>query len=142
MNFWRILAGDPPHQPKILGDWLIGEFISLYRDPITTVKGDPTARLFVGKDKDSMQVGDKVVIYTNKCVYGLGEITGQIRIDKNPPAVKDHPYANWRKIYWIRVCRTKSSRLPPSARGKLVGDPSHYIKKLSPEVWETLILLS
>ena len=137
MSYWRILAGHQPEQSKILGDWLIGNFVSLYSKSITSVKNDKNAQNF----RDGLQIGDKVVIYTNGCVFGMGEITGEMKSGK-PPRVRNHPYSNWRKLQWIKTCKIESSRMPPSAKQKLARNPAMYIKELDREIWEVLMLLA
>lgn len=140
-NYWRMLAGDPPHQSKILGDWLIGNFISMYGDRIKDVSNDPLAAYFKGVGEKSLQIGDKIVIYTNKCVFGFGEIISEMKT--NPASgVKNHPYKNWRKVHWLKVTKIQSSQMPPSVKKRITRDPSRYIKPLDKGVWETLLLLA
>ena len=81
------------------------------------------------------------IIYTNKCVYGFGEIIGEHKTGE-PPGVKKHPYKNWRKVCWLKIVRIKASQLPPSVSHKVTRDPAGYIKKLDREIWETLMILS
>ncbi len=125
-NFYRILAGhNDAVKGKILGDWLIHDFISIFgQHKITAEDEDFNSATF-----REMPIGSKVVVYTTKHVFAIGEVKGDLKDRKESPPCKQHPYRNWRRVSWIKVGKLNFKRLPASVQ-KIGLPQSHFVKKI------------
>ena len=132
MAYWKIVAGHKERSPEefksvTLGDWLRKNYISIGWD-----KDSSQYKLF----KESMNIGDKVVIVTDGFIWALGEITGDF---KEVSLRKDSIlYSNRRDVFWYLVTKKSYRKLPSHLKNKLQGNRA--IHKLDSNQWETLIL--
>lgn len=124
MRFWRIVAGHPEAKSIILGDWLRKDYVSIgWEDPTQVSR-----RRF-----NEMQIGDRVVVVTDGCIFAIGEIRGDL-YEKDEPDV--YPYR--KDVTWYKVTRAKYDVFPEALRNKL-SNP-HTVLELTPEEWQTLIM--
>lgn len=76
IHYWRIVSGhrkekDDRLEPKsiILGDWLRNDYISIgFEDPQQVSR----------KRFNDMKIGDKIVVITDKHIWAVGEIIGNL----------------------------------------------------------------
>lgn len=124
MRFWRIVAGHPEAKSIILGDWLRKDYISIgWDDP-----NQPSRRRF-----DEMEIGDRVVVTTDGCIFAIGEIISDL-YEKEELNL----YSYRRDVIWYKVTKIKYDKFTDSLRNKL-SNP-HTVLELSKDEWETLVL--
>jgi hypothetical protein len=129
-RYWRIVAGHPKQrddriQPKsiILGDWLRRDYISIgFEDP----------RQVSRKRFNEMEVGDKVVVVTDKHIWAVGEIAEDV-YEKE----EEELYRYRRNVVWYKITRLSYDNFPVSLKNKLRNP--HTIMELNKDEWETIL---
>jgi len=125
LRFWRIVAGHRGAKSMILGDWLRNNYISIgWEDP-----DQPSRRRF-----DEMQIGDRIVVVTDGCIFAIGQILSDL-YEKEEPGL--YPYR--RDVMWYKVTKIKYDEFPEVLRNKL--SHRHALLELRKDEWETLVLL-
>jgi hypothetical protein len=129
-RYWRIIAGHPKRkddriEPKsiILGDWLRNDYVSIgWEDPQQVSR-----RRF-----DEMKIGDKVVAITDKHIWAIGEIAGDL-YEKEVEEL--YPYR--RNVIWYKITRLSYENFPVSLKNKLRSP--HSVMELDKNDWETIL---
>ena len=129
--YWRIVAGHPKQrdesiEPKsiILGDWLRHDYVSIgWEDPKQVSR-----RRF-----DEMQIGDKVVAVTDKHIWAIGEIKGNLYEEED-----EELYRYRRDVIWYKITRLRYDNFPVPLKNKL-SNP-HTVMKLDKKDWETILV--
>ncbi|MEM3580247.1 MAG: hypothetical protein QXH40_01210 [Candidatus Bathyarchaeia archaeon] len=129
-RYWRIVAGHPKQkedriEPKsiILGDWLRNDYVSIgWEDPKQISR-----RRF-----DEMKIGDKIVVTTDKHIWAIGEIAGNL-YEKEEGEL--YPYR--KDVIWYKITRLSYDNFPASLRNKLRNP--HTVMELDKNDWETIL---
>jgi hypothetical protein len=132
MKYWRIVAGHTERNPDevksvILGDWLRHERISIGWD-----EGTAPFNLF-----KNMRAGDKVIAYTDRHVWAIGTVTGDVK-DHSERLVKNsvlYPYM--REVKWDKITKIRYNKFPKPLQNKLRATGT--INELEPQEWETFV---
>jgi len=129
-HFWRIVAGHPKRrddrtEPKsiILGDWLRHDYVSIgWEDP-----QQPSRKRF-----GEMQISDKVVVVTDKHIWAIGEISGDL-YEKE----EEELYPFRKAVIWYKITRLGYDNFPVSLKNKLKSP--HAVMELDKNEWETIL---
>ena len=129
-HYWRIVAGHPKRrderiEPKsiILGDWLRHDYVSIgWEDP----------RQISRRRFDEMQIGDKVVAVTDKHIWAMGEINGDLYEEED-----EELYRYRKNVIWYKITRLGYDNFPVSLKNKLRSP--HAVMELDRNEWETIL---
>jgi hypothetical protein len=130
IRYWRIVAGHPKRrderiEPKsiILGDWLRNDYVSIgWEDPKQVSR-----RRF-----DEMKIGDKVVAITDKHIWAIGEIAGDVYEKED-----EELYSYRRNVVWYKITRLGYDIFPVSLKNK-IRNP-HTVMELDKNEWDTIL---
>jgi len=133
LKYWRIVAGHPergqPDDVKSvqLGDWLRKDYIAI---------GHRKSHQLHKTFRDDAEIGDQVVVTTDRHIWALGTIAGN-EIEKDIPK-GSYLYSYRRDVVWSKLMKVPHTRFPDALRRKL--GIQQTISELTPDDWATLLL--
>jgi predicted Mrr-cat superfamily restriction endonuclease len=128
MRYWKIVAGhtesDPADEVKsvVLGDWLRHGRVS-----IGWSEGTPQFKQF-----RDMRAGDKVIAYTDRHVWAIGTVKGEVFTPRLPSGSVLYP--NMREVEWDKITKIRYNKFPKPLQNKLRA--TRTINELTPQEWE------